>query len=105
MLRRFQRRVEDFVCLNCGFAVQGGGYTNHCPRCLFSLHVDINPGDRQAACGGLMAPVAVSTKSDSYRVLHRCRDCGFEKWNQAARQDDFEQLLSIARTQGGGFRG
>lgn len=105
MFRRFQRRVEDFVCLNCGFAVQGSGYTNHCPRCLHSLHVDIYPGDRLAPCGGLMAPVAVSSKNNSYRILHRCVDCGYEKWNQAAPQDDFEQLLTIAREQGMGFNG
>ena len=105
MFRRFQRRIEDFVCLNCGFAVQGSGYTNHCPRCLYSLHVDINPGDRLAACGGLMTPVAVSSKSNSYRILHRCVDCGYEKWNQAAPQDDFEQLLTIAREQGMGLSG
>lgn len=105
MDRRFQRRVEDFVCLHCRFAVQGDGYTNHCPRCLYSLHVDINPGDRRAACGGLMAPVAVSIKKETYRILHRCQSCGAEKWNQSAPQDDFEQLLAIARDQGQHFNG
>ncbi|MEX1247901.1 MAG: RNHCP domain-containing protein [Anaerolineales bacterium] len=100
MGRRFQRKIEDFVCLHCGFAVQGGGYTNHCPRCLYSRHVDIHPGDRQAECGGLMVPVAVAGKAGSYRILHRCEKCGADKWNQAAPEDDFEQLTAIAELQG-----
>ncbi|MEX2162220.1 MAG: RNHCP domain-containing protein [Anaerolineales bacterium] len=100
MSRRFQRKIEDFVCLNCALAVQGDGYTNHCPRCLFSRHVDIHPGDRQANCSGLMAPVAVSGKPGSYRILHRCQLCGAEKWNQAAPGDDFEQLVAIAELSG-----
>ncbi len=99
MGRRFQRTVEDFICKQCGFTVQGTGYTNHCPRCLWSLHVDVRPGDRQAECGGLMAPVAVSGPVGHYRILHRCQNCGVEKWNQAAPKDDFEQLLAIAQLQ------
>ena len=51
---RFTRVVEDFTCGQCGAAVTGDGYTNHCPLCLWSRHVDINPGDRAAECGGLM---------------------------------------------------
>ena len=84
------------MCLNCGAQVQGDGYTNHCPHCLYSRHVDINPGDRADTCGGLMVPVAVSQKDSHYRILHRCQDCGAEKWNHAAPQDDFDQLLAIA---------
>jgi rubrerythrin len=105
MSRRFQRNIEDFVCLNCGHAVQGNGYTNHCPRCLHSRHVDVNPGDRQAGCCGLMAPVAVASKTGVYRILHRCRVCGAEKWNQSAPEDDFDQLLTIAQAQGPGAGG
>jgi len=52
-----------------------------------------------------MAPVAVSIKKETYRILHRCQSCGAEKWNQAAPRDDFEQLLAIARDQGRHFNG
>ena len=40
---------EEFVCENCGKKVKKLGYScrNHCPYCLHSKHVDINPGDRQ----------------------------------------------------------
>ncbi|MEK7158524.1 MAG: RNHCP domain-containing protein, partial [Patescibacteria group bacterium] len=46
MSRTFQRRVEDFTCESCGAQVTGDGYTNHCPQCLVSKHVDVYPGDR-----------------------------------------------------------
>lgn len=99
MVRRFQRTVEDFTCAHCGLQVQGDGYTNHCPRCLWSRHVDINPGDRLAECGGLMVPVAIEGRPGTYRILHRCQLCAEEKWNQASSADDFEALLSLAETQ------
>ena len=48
---------ETFVCKVCGRTVvpQGAGsdHRNHCPNCLSSLHVDIEPGDRAADCGGI----------------------------------------------------
>lgn len=97
MSQRFQRKVEDFVCLQCGLEVTGDGYTNHCPRCLWSRHVDLQPGDRLAECGGAMAPVAVDGGAKSYRILHRCQICGAEKWNQAAPEDNFQELLAIAQ--------
>lgn len=99
MKRSFIRRVEDFTCEHCGLVVQGNGYTNHCPRCLWSKHVDLAPGDRAAGCGGLMPPAAVEPRGSAYRILHRCERCGAEKWNQAAPEDDFEQLLAVARRQ------
>lgn len=57
--KKFQRCTEDFDCGHCGFRVQGNGFTNHCPQCLWSAHVDINPGDRAATCRALMEPIAV----------------------------------------------
>ena len=53
MSATFIRKTEDFICEHCGREVRGNGYTNHCPYCLWSKHVDINPGDRAAGCGGL----------------------------------------------------
>lgn len=97
MAKRFQRRVEDFRCEHCGLPVAGDGFTNHCPACLWSKHVDRQPGDRAAGCGGLMAPVAVETTRDGHVLTHRCQRCGHEKRNRAAPEDDFRVLLEIAR--------
>lgn len=99
MAKRFQRRREDFACAHCGAEVKGDGYTNHCPRCLYSRHVDLNPGDRQADCGGLMEPVAIDRRDETYRILHRCLACGAEKWNRVSPKDDFEVLLRVAEKQ------
>jgi len=95
--RHFQRRREDFVCEVCGLAVQGTGYTNHCPRCLWSKHVDVFPGDRAATCGGLMQPVAVEMRGQQYVLVHRCTRCGAVRRNKVAKADDFEALLRVAR--------
>ena len=97
MIKRFQRKVEDFICDNCGAKVRGDGYTNHCPRCLYGKDVDINPGDRAASCHGLMAPISVEVKSDEYVILHKCLKCGKERKNKSAPNDDFEMILKIMR--------
>ena len=96
---KFQRRKEDFICEHCGAEVQGDGFTNHCPTCLWSKHVDIHPGDRAESCQGLMAPIAVQPYKDSYRIQFRCQECSTERWNKATPQDDFDVLLEIARKQ------
>jgi hypothetical protein len=101
MSRKFQRQIEDFTCENCGHQVEGSGYTNHCPVCLWSRHVDIQPGDREETCGGMMEPVNVAHKGGEYRILFRCKLCGQERWNKAAKEDDFEVLLQIAAEQKG----
>ncbi|MBX7145295.1 MAG: RNHCP domain-containing protein [Oligoflexia bacterium] len=94
--KRFQRRIEQFDCEHCGASVQGDGYTNHCPKCLWSKHVDVNPGDRLAECKGLMEPMGVESKAGAFVILHRCQKCGFERRNKRQEMDDFEVLLSLA---------
>lgn len=104
MSRNFQRRREDFTCESCGAAVTGDGYTNHCPVCLWSKHVDINPGDRAQSCQGMMEPAAVETKQGTYRIRFVCSRCGEERWNKASKTDDFEMLTQIAANRWGAER-
>jgi rubrerythrin len=89
----FLRRIEDFTCEHCGAPVKGDGYTNHCPKCLWSKHVDTNPGDRASDCGGMMRPLRLEKEGDEYILTHRCEKCGHEKRNKMAPADDFEQAL------------
>ena len=96
-MRQFQRRKENFVCENCGASVEGDGYTNHCPHCLYSKHVDINPGDRLEVCGGLMEPVDLELKDGKYILVHRCKKCGFKRRNKICDEDNFEAVLALAR--------
>lgn len=97
MPKRFQRRTENFTCAHCGLAVEGDGFTNHCPACLWSRHVDRQPGDRAADCSGLMRPIAVESGREGYVLTHRCERCGHEKRNRTAAADDFGAILALAR--------
>jgi hypothetical protein len=95
--KKFQRRIEDFQCGRCGCLVEGDGYTNHCPQCLYSMHVDVNPGDRAEACRGLMEPVDYEMKSGAYVIVHKCTVCGFIRRNKTRPQDSMNAILELAR--------
>jgi len=94
--KQFQRTKEDFECEHCGFHVIGNGYTNHCPQCLWSKHVDVNPGDRLAECQGLMEPTGVDIKGGERIILQRCTKCGFKRRNKASPDDSFETILKVS---------
>lgn len=96
MTKFFQKKKEDFICQKCGESVVGNGYTNHCPKCLWSKHVDINPGDRLSDCGGLMKPVSVEKEGNEYILTHKCIKCGYEKRNRVSREDDFDEVVKMA---------
>lgn len=92
---------DSFTCKNCGWIVTpegaGSNHRNHCPNCLHSLHLDVEPGDRQADCGGLMEPVAVWVrKNGEWAIIHRCKRCGALSSNRVAGDDSSVKLLSIA---------
>lgn len=93
MSKKFIRRKENFICHKCGTKVEGDGYTNHCPSCLWSRHMDNNPGDREASCGGMMKPIGLIKKSGEYKVIHHCEKCGLEKLNKTLKNDNQAVLL------------
>lgn len=84
--------MSFFICENCGKKVllqaPGTKNRNHCPFCLYSLHIDIEPGDRSSTCQGLMKPIGVKYKEDGEEVIvHKCIKCGFVRWNRVAGDD------------------
>ena len=92
---------DTFTCRTCGWLVgpQGAGseHRNHCPNCLSSLHVDVEPGDRASDCGGVMEPIAVWVRrGGEWAVIHRYRRCGTLSSNRTAADDNPRKLLSIA---------
>lgn len=95
--RNFTRTVEDFTCVRCGAPVRGDGYTNHCPLCLWSLHVDVVPGDRAEECGGPMRPVAVEHRRGGYVVHHECVVCGARRATRAAPEDSVDAMAAVSR--------
>jgi ribosomal protein L32 len=94
--KKFQKNTEDFNCENCGAEVQGDGYTNHCNICLYSKHVDVNPGDRAANCGGVMEPTSVENENGEYVLTHTCKKCGHKKRNKVSAKDDFDKVVELA---------
>lgn len=97
-MSQFLRKIEDFTCENCGKKVKGTGYTNHCPNCLFSKHVDINPGDREETCGGLMEPVFLELLPNGYRLTHLCLKCGAKTHCKTAPNDSVEALAKLSES-------
>ena len=83
----FQKTVEDFVCEFCGNPVKGTGFTNHCPKCLWSKHVDVSPGDRMALCRGLMRPIRIDGSSPDYTIIHQCVKCDHRSKIKALPED------------------
>ncbi|MCB6364816.1 RNHCP domain-containing protein [Intestinibacillus massiliensis] len=92
---------ETFTCKICDRLVvptgAGSEHRNHCPNCLASLHVDNEPGDRAAGCGGIMEPIAVWVrKNGEWAIIHRCRRCGALRSNRIAADDNPMKLMALA---------
>ena len=84
------RKTENigFVCAHCGASVMpltNGSYRNHCPCCLYSIHMDNMPGDRSSGCLGLMKPAGMRYNGKKgWQIVHRCLKCGMVKVNLTA---------------------
>lgn len=92
---------DYFTCKACGKKVSlsapGTKNRNHCPFCLYSVHVDAGVGDRSSGCGGLMKPIGKFYKEDGEEMLvHECEKCGFVRWNRVAGDDSFEGMEGLA---------
>lgn len=49
-----------------------------------------------SACGGSMEPIGGFQRSNGEFVLvHRCLDCGLERFNRIAADDDFDLVLAL----------
>ena len=92
---------EPFKCRNCrafiGMPPTGGQQRNHCPMCLYSLHVDDKtPGDRASECRSQMEPIGVFYRRNMEQVLvHRCLGCGFTRYNRIAADDNILLLNEL----------
>jgi len=90
-----------FLCEYCKATVPGCApgteHRNHCPKCLWSLHVDLRIGDRRSGCQGLMEPVGIATRyNGEWTLIHRCKECGMLRMNRIAGDDNPLPLLSLA---------
>lgn len=102
----------SFQCIHCNtwipiHSYMGTSHRNHCPFCLWSLHVDdITPGDRRSTCHGEMEPIGLSYKHeglDKYgnvkqgelMIIHVCSLCGKININRIAGDDDEKTILAL----------
>ena len=105
--KRFTKNDSGFLCANCGKEVLPLKKTsrNHCPFCLCSLHLDINPGDRANECKGIMDAVGcLPDAKKGYILIHKCRKCGELHRNKAAygvdvQPDDVKKLIALTAGQ------
>ena len=99
MQRKFTEIDEEFICDHCGKEVTKLGYScrNHCPFCLYSKHVDVNPGDRQESCHGLLKPVGIEISGKKgYVIVSQCEKCGQIRRNKAAKDDNMEEIIKLS---------
>ena len=90
---------ESFVCEKCGKKVKKLGYTarDHCPYCLYSKHVDINPGDRNNSCKGMLEPIGIEKFKDSFKIIYLCEKCHKTHKNIMARDDDMNKIIELSK--------
>ena len=98
-MKRFNMIDEKFKCMNCGMEVDTLNYTarDHCPRCLYSRHVDVMPGDRQNKCMGLMMPIGIEKYRDTYKIIYRCQKCHQIHKNIMAKDDNMEKIIELSK--------
>jgi RNHCP domain len=49
-----------------------------------------------SACGGSMEPIgSFQRPNGEYVIVHCCLDCGLERFNRIAGDDDFDLVLSL----------
>ena len=98
MERLFTKKDDEFVCQNCGYNVPKLKYTSrdHCPKCLCSLHIDINPGDRANDCKGLLVPHSCTPSAKKgYVITYKCTKCGKFHNTKSADDDSKEALFTV----------
>ena len=102
MLSKFTKIDEEFTCENCGKKVQKLGYTcrNHCNNCLYSKHVDVNPGDRAEECHGLLEPIGIEINGKKgYVIVFKCKKCGSIRKNKVAKDDNMDLIIKLSSKQ------
>ena len=97
-MKKFNMINESFICENCGRKVEIAKKTarDHCPYCLHSKHVDINPGDRKCDCHGILEPIGVEKFKNNFKIVYKCCKCGFIHKNIAADDDNTDEIINLS---------
>lgn len=97
-MKKFIKNDNEFICENCMRYVPKLMKTSrdHCPYCLYSKHVDINPGDRMNSCQGLLKPVSIEKFKDSFKIIYQCEKCKKFHKNIMADDDSYDEIIKIS---------
>ena len=97
-MKNFVKNDEGFICEHCHKEVEKLGYTarDHCPYCLYSKHVDINPGDRSNPCKGLLKPIGIEKYKDTFKIIYKCEKCNTKHKNIMAKDDNINVLINLS---------
>ena len=98
-MKKFNMMDENFICENCGENVSKSNYTarDHCPNCLYSKHVDINPGDRSNDCHGLLEPIGIEKFKNTYKIIYKCKKCKKFHKNIMANDDNMDLIIELSK--------
>ena len=69
---------DNFICEKCKQYVFKLGYTarDHCNHCLYSKHVDINPGDNLIVLGDEGQGLAIIQEKNLLDLLKNAKELG-----------------------------
>lgn len=97
-MKKFLKNDNSFTCEKCGFKVEKLVYSSrdHCPNCLYSKHVDINPGDRKSDCLGMMKPTGIEKYKDTYKIVYICEKCNKTQKNIVAKDDNLDEIIKAS---------
>jgi len=97
-MKKFTMKNEEFVCENCGKMISKASYTarDHCSYCLYSKHVDINPGDRKNDCKGLLKPIKVEKFKNSFKIIYKCEKCNTIHKNIMSEDDNMDLIIDLS---------
>ena len=66
-------------------------------HCLYSKHLDINPGDRAETCHGILEPIGLEiSPKKGYVIIFKCKKCGAIRKNKAAEDDNMDKIIELS---------
>ena len=97
-MKLFSMKDEEFICLNCGSKVSKLNYSarDHCNHCLYSVHVDVNPGDRANTCKGTLVPIGIEKFKNTYKIIYKCNKCNELHKNIMAKDDNYDEIIRLS---------
>ena len=97
-MKKFNMIDEEFICDNCKKKVSKLVYTarDHCPFCLYSKHVDNNPGDRNNPCQGLLKPIGIEKFKNTFKIIYKCQKCNQIHKNIIGNDDNIDLIIKLS---------